>query len=259
MIRIEGLKKRFGSQTVLNGVDLSIRKGEIVTIIGPSGAGKTTLLRTLNWLEVPDEGKISIGDVSIDAKKHTKRQIRALRSKSAMVFQHYNLFANRTALENVTEALIQVKRIGKADAIRRGRELLDSVGLLQKADAYPSFLSGGQQQRVGIARALAVDPEVILFDEPTSALDPEWVGEVLEVMNRIAGNGMTMIVVSHEMRFVQSVSTRVVLLDQGGILEDGTPEDVFLHPQQERTKLFLRQASLNIPVKGVSEHADDVH
>ena len=252
MIQVQGLKKHFGSQTVLNGIDLTISKGEIVTIIGPSGAGKTTLLRTLNWLEVPDEGTIAIGDARIDAKHPTKQQIRALRSKSAMVFQHYNLFANRTALENVTEAMIQVKGVNKADAIARGKELLNSVGLLDKADAYPAFLSGGQQQRVGIARALGVDPEVILFDEPTSALDPEWVGEVLEVMNRIAENGMTMIVVSHEMRFVQSVSTRVLLLDQGGILEDGTPDDVFFHPQHERTKQFLRQTNLILPSKGVN-------
>ena len=244
MIQIQGLKKRFGNQAVLDGIDLTISKGEIVTIIGPSGAGKTTLLRTLNWLEIPDEGVITIGDARIDAKHPTKQQIRALRGKSAMVFQHYNLFANRTALENVTEAMIQVKGINRADAIARGRELLDSVGLLDKADAYPAFLSGGQQQRVGIARALGVDPDVILFDEPTSALDPEWVGEVLEVMNRIAENGMTMIVVSHEMRFVQSVSTRVLLLDQGGILEDGAPDDVFFHPQHERTKQFLNQANL---------------
>ena len=244
MIEVRGLKKSFGANTVLNGIDLRIEKGEIVTIIGPSGAGKTTLLRTLNWLEVPDEGTVSISGASIDAKTATKKQISALRSKSAMVFQHYNLFANRTALQNVTESLICVKKMDKAQARDRGLALLDRVGLLDKADTYPSFLSGGQQQRVGIARALAVDPDVILFDEPTSALDPEWVGEVLSVMNEIAREGMTMVVVSHEMRFVQSVSTRVVLLDGGSILEDGAPDDLLLHPQHERTKLFLRQAHL---------------
>ena len=248
MIEIHGLKKTFGDNQVLRGIDLEIKKGEIVTLIGPSGAGKTTLLRALNWLEVPDEGTIDIMDAHIDAKNATKKQISRLRSKSAMVFQHYNLFNNKTALQNVTESLICVKKINKKEAETRGRELLDRVGLLDKADAYPSFLSGGQQQRVGIARALAVEPEVILFDEPTSALDPEWVGEVLSVMNKIANDGMTMIVVSHEMRFVRSVSTRVVLLDQGVILEEGTPEQLFAHPKQERTKQFLQQANLEVSV-----------
>lgn len=244
MIRIHGLKKSFGGNPVLNGVNLDIQKGEIVTMIGPSGAGKTTLLRTLNWLEAPDAGTIAISDAQVEASSVTPRQISKLRSKSAMVFQHYNLFRNHTALENVTESLIYVKKMKKKEARDRGRELLERVGLLDKADEYPSFLSGGQQQRIGIARALAVEPDVILFDEPTSALDPEWVGEVLSVMNEIAKAGMTMIVVSHEMRFVQRVSTRVVLLDEGNILEDGTPESLFLHPQHERTKQFLRQANL---------------
>lgn len=244
MIEIRGLKKAFGDNHVLNGVDLSIDKGEIVTLIGPSGAGKTTLLRTLNWLEVPDEGTITISGATVEARSVTKRQISDLRSKSAMVFQHYNLFVNKTALENVTESLIRVKRMPRKDAEDRGRELLQRVGLLDKADAYPGFLSGGQQQRVGIARALAVDPDVILFDEPTSALDPEWVGEVLDVMKEIASSGMTMVVVSHEMRFVKNVSTRVLFLDGGLIVEDGDPEQVFLHPQNERTQQFLRQANL---------------
>lgn len=244
MIEIRGLKKAFGDNHVLNGVDLSIDKGEIVTLIGPSGAGKTTLLRTLNWLEVPDEGAITISGATVEARSVTKRQISDLRSKSAMVFQHYNLFVNKTALENVTESLIRVKRMPRKDAEDRGRELLQRVGLLDKADAYPGFLSGGQQQRVGIARALAVDPDVILFDEPTSALDPEWVGEVLDVMKEIASSGMTMVVVSHEMRFVKNVSTRVLFLDGGLIVEDGDPEQVFLHPQNERTQQFLRQANL---------------
>lgn len=244
MIHIEGVKKKYGSNQVLRGVDLDIQKGEIVTLIGPSGAGKTTLLRTLNWLDAPDEGRITITDASITAGSATKKQIHALRSKSAMVFQHYNLFHNRTALQNVMDSLVFVKKVSRKEAEERGRELLSRVGLSDKADAYPSFLSGGQQQRVGIARALAVDPEVILFDEPTSALDPEWVGEVLGVMNQIAEDGMTMIVVSHEMRFVRNVSTRVVLLDEGVILEDGTPEQIFEHPQHERTKRFLQQANL---------------
>lgn len=252
MIQIKGVKKSFGDNQVLNGIDLSIKKGEIVTMIGPSGAGKTTLLRSLNWLDPPDEGIITIGGASIDAAAASKKAISGIRSKSAMVFQHYNLFANKTVLQNVTESLITVKKIPKKEAIERGKELLNRVGLFDKADAYPSFLSGGQQQRVGIARALAVEPEVILFDEPTSALDPEWVGEVLAVMNEIAKEGMTMIVVSHEMRFVRSVSTRVVLLDQGKILEDGTPEQVFTNPRHERAKQFLFQAHLNAELEDYS-------
>jgi ABC-type polar amino acid transport system ATPase subunit len=245
LIEISDLKKKFGTNQVLNGVDLKIEKGEVVTIIGPSGGGKTTLLRMLNWLEVPDGGRVSISGVSVGAGSTDRKQISALRSKTAMVFQHYNLFANRTALQNVTDSLVYVRKQPAKEAEERGRELLDRVGLLDKAAEYPSRLSGGQQQRIGIARALAVNPEIILFDEPTSALDPEWVGEVLEVMNQIAEDGMTMVVVSHEMRFVRSVSTRVVLLDQGVVLEDGTPEQIFLSPRQPRTRMFLEKAHLN--------------
>lgn len=244
MISVTGLKKSFGENHVLRGVDVDIRKGEIVTVIGPSGAGKTTFLRSLNWLDIPDSGKIRIDNVTVDAEHITRKDIRALRSKTAMVFQHYNLFNNKTALENVTESLILVKKLPKDKAEKMGRDYLARVGLADKADAYPSFLSGGQQQRVGIARALAVDPSVILFDEPTSALDPEWVNEVLTVMTEIAREGMTMVVVSHEMRFVRNVSTRVLLLDDGIILEDGNPDQVFRHPKHERTVQFLRQANL---------------
>ena len=244
MISVTGLKKKFGDNQVLRGVDIDIRKGEIVTVIGPSGAGKTTFLRSLNWLDVPDSGKIRIDNVSVDAEHITRKDIRALRSKTAMVFQHYNLFNNKTALENVTESMILVKKIPKDKAEKLGRDYLARVGLADKANAYPSFLSGGQQQRVGIARALAADPSVILFDEPTSALDPEWVNEVLLVMTEIAREGMTMVVVSHEMRFVRNVSTRVVLLDDGIIQEDGDPDQVFHHPKNERTIQFLRQANL---------------
>jgi ABC-type polar amino acid transport system ATPase subunit len=225
-------------------VDLKVEKGEIVTMIGPSGAGKTTLLRSLNWLDAPDAGTIRIDDAEIDAARAGKKAVKRLRSKTAMVFQHYNLFNNKTALENVTESLIMVKKLSKETAKARGKELLDRVGLSDKYNAYPSFLSGGQQQRVGIARALAVDPKVILFDEPTSALDPEWVNEVLTVMTEIAREGMTMVVVSHEMRFVRDVSTRVLLLDEGQILEDGTPEQVFKNPQHERAQQFLKLAHL---------------
>ena len=244
MIDVKGLKKSFGDNHVLRGVDLKVEKGEIVTMIGPSGAGKTTLLRSLNWLDAPDEGTIRIEDAEIDAARVGKKAVKRLRSKTAMVFQQYNLFNNKTALENVTESLIMVKKLSKEAANTRGKQLLDRVGLSDKYNAYPSFLSGGQQQRVGIARALAVDPRVILFDEPTSALDPEWVNEVLTVMTEIAREGMTMVVVSHEMRFVRDVSTRVLLLDGGQILEDGTPEQVFKNPQHERAQQFLKLAHL---------------
>ncbi len=244
MIEVRDLKKAYGENEVLRGVDFTVKKGEIVTLIGPSGAGKTTLLRTLNWLDAPQSGTIRIDDVSVDASNVSKRQIRRLREKTAMVFQHYNLFANRTALQNVTESLITVQKINRKQAEEKGREMLERVGLLDKADAYPAFLSGGQQQRVGIARALAVDPSVILFDEPTSALDPEWVGEVLAVMNEIASDGMTMVVVSHEMRFVRSVATRVAFLDGGVIVEEGSPKQIFSAPKNERTEKFLSTAQL---------------
>ncbi len=244
MIEVHGLKKAYGQVKVLRGIDLNIEKGEVVTLIGPSGAGKTTLLRMLNWLEKPDAGEITLAGQTIHAGKATKKDILNLRAQSAMVFQHYNLFRNKTALENVTESLIQVKKLSRKQAEEIGLGLLSRVGLSDKRDEYPSRLSGGQQQRVGIARALAVEPKVMLFDEPTSALDPEWVGEVLAVMNRIAAEGMTMVVVSHEMRFVRSVASRVLFLDEGLILEDGPPAEIFEHPQKERTRQFLSQANL---------------
>ncbi len=244
MIKITNLKKAYTDKNVLDGVDFHVKKGEIVTLIGPSGAGKTTLLRAVNWLDAPQSGIVEVDGIRVDAEHVTKHDIHNLRSKTAMVFQHYNLFANKTALENVTESLVYVQKINKTSAKKKGMELLDRVGLADKADAYPAFLSGGQQQRVGIARALAVEPKVILFDEPTSALDPEWVGEVLGVMNEIAKDGMTMIVVSHEMRFVRSVATRVAFLDGGKIIEEGTPDEIFLNPKNERTKQFLKVANL---------------
>nr|WP_043923402.1 amino acid ABC transporter ATP-binding protein [Leadbettera azotonutricia] len=241
MLDIKNLSKSFGSNQVLKGVDLRINKGEIVSIIGPSGTGKTTLLRTINWLEKPDSGSITLDDVTVYAETAKKVDIHRLRSKSSMVFQHYNLFKNKTALQNVTESLLIVKNIPKKEAEEKGFEFLHTVGMEDKANEYPSRLSGGQQQRVGIARALAVDPQVMLFDEPTSALDPEWVAEVLDVIKRIAGNGMTMILVSHEMRFVSEVANRVILLDGGNIVEDGKPEQVFNHPEHERTRQFLQK------------------
>ncbi len=244
MIDVKGLKKAYGAVKVLQGIDLHIEKGEVVTLIGPSGAGKTTLLRMLNWLEKPDAGVITLAGSTIHAASATKKDVSGLRAQSAMVFQHYNLFRNKTALQNVTESLIQVKKMNRRQAEEVGLALLNRVGLIDKRDEYPSRLSGGQQQRVGIARALAVEPKVMLFDEPTSALDPEWVGEVLAVMNQIAADGMTMVVVSHEMRFVRSVSSRVLFLDEGLILEDGPPEQIFGNPQKERTRKFLSQANL---------------
>ncbi len=245
MIEVHGLTKAYGQVKVLRGIDLRIEKGEVVTLIGPSGAGKTTLLRMLNWLEKPDSGEITLAGQTIHTGKAKKKDVLNIRAQSAMVFQHYNLFRNKTALENVTESLIQVRKLSRKQAEDVGLGLLNRVGLIDKRNEYPSRLSGGQQQRVGIARALAVEPKVMLFDEPTSALDPEWVGEVLAVMNQIAAEGMTMVVVSHEMRFVRSVASRVLFLDEGLILEDGQPDEVFLHPKKERTRQFLSLANLD--------------
>ncbi|MDR1986803.1 MAG: amino acid ABC transporter ATP-binding protein [Treponema sp.] len=247
MIRLEHISKSFGGNPVLRDISLSINKGEIVSIIGPSGAGKTTLLRTFNWLEKPDTGSVTIGDARVNAAAVKKSDVCRLRSKSSMVFQHYNLFKNKTVLQNVTESLLVVKKQPKALADEKALSILSSIGLADKAGEYPSRLSGGQQQRVGIARALAVDPEVMLFDEPTSALDPEWVSEVLEVIKRIALAGMTMILVSHEMLFVREVSSRVIFIDAGIPVEDGTPEEIFIHPRQERTRQFFMKNREYLP------------
>lgn len=241
MIKLSGIRKSFGRNEVLQGIDLTVNKGEVVAILGPSGSGKTTLLRCINYLEKPSDGEIQIGDFSLDFKQAGKKDIYALRQHSAMVFQQYNLFSHKTALENVIEGLIVVKKIGKEEARKRGIELLEKVGLGAKLDAYPSQLSGGQQQRVGIARALALEPEVLLFDEPTSALDPELVGEVLAVIRRIAKEGITMIIVTHEMSFAQDVANHVVFMDGGVIVEEGNPAELFGNPKEERTKQFLKR------------------
>ncbi|ASA23254.1 amino acid ABC transporter ATP-binding protein [Paenibacillus donghaensis] len=241
MIKLERISKSFGRNQVLNQIDLTVAKGEVVVILGPSGSGKTTLLRCVNYLEKPSGGAISIGDFKLDCSHARKKDIHQLRQKTAMVFQQYNLFRHKTALENVMEGLLIVKKLPKEQAREKSKALLEKVGLGGKLDAYPSQLSGGQQQRVGIARALALEPEVILFDEPTSALDPELVGEVLAVIRKIAKEGITMIVVTHEMGFARDVANHVVFMDGGVIVEEGTPAEVFNHPREERTKQFLKR------------------
>lgn len=239
MIEITNLKKSFGKHEVLKDVSLKIKKGEVVTIIGPSGSGKTTFLRCINFLEKADDGKLIIGDISVDLKKTKKKEILNVRRKTAFVFQNYGLFSHKTAIQNVMEGLVVVKKIPRDEAKRIGENVLDWVGLLDKKDYYPSQLSGGQQQRVGIARAVALDPEVILFDEPTSALDPELVGETLDVIKKVAKKGITMVVVTHEMAFAEEVSNKVIFMDGGKVVEEGTPKEIFMRPKEERTKEFL--------------------
>jgi ABC-type polar amino acid transport system ATPase subunit len=240
MINLYNIRKVYGDNVVLNGIDLKVNDGDVITFIGPSGTGKTTLLRCINFLETPNDGRITIDDVTVDTEFLSKQKIRDLRKKSAMVFQGYNLFKNKTALENVTEGLMIVKKIHKSEANEIGRTELEKVGLLDKADFYPSQLSGGQQQRVAIARAIAMQPSVILFDEPTSALDPELVGEVLKSIRMVAETGITMLIVTHEMKFASEVSNRVIFLEKGSIVEDGPPEQVIKNPTNERTKNFLK-------------------
>lgn len=241
MIQVKNLQKAFGSNKVLKGIDLEVEEGEVVVILGPSGSGKTTLLRCINFLEKADEGEITIGNTNVNVRHAGKKQILDICRKTAMVFQSFNLFKNKTALENVAEGPVIVQRVEKQIALEYGKELLKNVGLSDKYGAYPSELSGGQQQRVGIARALALHPEVILFDEPTSALDPELVGEVLGVIKKIAKKGITMIIVTHEMSFAQDVANRVVFMDEGVIVEQGTPQEIFLNAKEERTKQFLKR------------------
>ena len=236
MIDVKNLHKYFGSLEVLKGIDCHIDKGECVCVIGPSGSGKSTFLRCLNLLETPTKGDIVIDDMHLTEKDF---DVDAMRKRVGMVFQHFNLFPHLTILENVTLAPIRHKMMTEEQAKEKAMELLNRVGVGDKADNYPAQLSGGQKQRVAIARSLALSPEVMLFDEPTSALDPEMVGEVLEVMKQLAQEGMTMVVVNHEMGFAREVANRVFFMDGGGILEEGTPEQIFDHPQEERTKAFL--------------------
>ncbi|HFH9840248.1 TPA: amino acid ABC transporter ATP-binding protein [Streptococcus suis] len=239
MIQANGVKLAFNGQEVLKGIDVEVNPGEVVVILGPSGSGKTTLLRSLNFLEKADAGHLVFGEDSYDLAQMTKKEIAAIRKRTAFVFQNYNLFANKTALQNVTEGLIVARKVPKQEAERIGKAALDKVGLSDKYDSYPSQLSGGQQQRVGIARAIATNPEVIYFDEPTSALDPELIGEVLAVMMQLAKEGMTMVVVTHEMGFARAVADRVIFMDGGQIIEEGRPEAIFDQPKVERTKQFL--------------------
>lgn len=236
MIKINGLHKKFGSLHVLKGVDCHIEKGEVVVIIGPSGSGKSTLLRCMNLLEEPSDGEIQFEDNVITSNKIN---IDKLREKMGMVFQQFNLFPHKTVLQNITLAPIKVKGMNQADAEKIAFKLLKKIGLEDKANAYPAQLSGGQKQRIAIARALAMEPDVMLFDEPTSALDPEMVGEVLNVMKELASEGMTMVVVTHEMGFAKEVGDRVLFMDAGNIIEEGTPEQMFNSPKNQRTIDFL--------------------
>ncbi|MCR4943939.1 MAG: amino acid ABC transporter ATP-binding protein [Clostridium sp.] len=236
MIKITNLHKSFGNNEILKGIDEHIEKGEVVVIIGPSGSGKSTFLRCLNLLETPTEGKIIFEGNDITNKKVN---IDKIRENMGMVFQGFNLFPHKSVIDNVTLAPIKVKKIDPKKARAKAEELLDMVGLKDKAETYPSSLSGGQKQRIAIARALAMEPDVMLFDEPTSALDPEMVGEVLNVMKKLANEGMTMVVVTHEMGFAREVGDRILFIDGGKIVEEGTPDEIFNHPKNERTKDFL--------------------
>ncbi|MBR2327398.1 MAG: amino acid ABC transporter ATP-binding protein [Clostridia bacterium] len=236
MIQVTGLYKQFGDNAVLRGIDEQINDGEVVVVIGPSGSGKSTFLRCLNLLEKPDKGEVFIDGEQINKPKV---DVNKMRQKMGMVFQHFNLFPHLTVMQNITLAPVKLKLMTKEQAAEKAMELLKVVGLAEKADSYPAQLSGGQKQRIAIARALAMNPEILLFDEPTSALDPEMVGEVLEVMKNLAKSGMTMVVVTHEMGFAKEVGTRILFMDGGVIVEKGTPDEVFGDPKNERTKLFL--------------------
>ncbi len=241
MLQINNIKKSFGKTNVLHDVSIQVNKGEVIVILGPSGSGKTTLLRCINFLEKADDGHMILGNKKIDFKKYTAKDILEIRRRTAFVFQNYNLFNNKTAVENVMEGLVTARGVSKTEARERAEYELQKVGLSDRLDYYPCKLSGGQQQRVGIARAVALDPDVILFDEPTSALDPELVGETLEVIKNIAKEGRTMIVVTHEMSFAEDVADKVVFMDDGYVIEEGTPEKIFTKPDNERTRQFLKR------------------
>ena len=239
MLEIKNVKKSFKNLDVLKDVSLKIEDGEVVVILGPSGSGKTTLLRSISFLERADEGTLVLGEKTVSLKKASKKDINELRKNMAFVFQNYNLFANKTVLENVMEGLVVARKVPKKEAREIALEALEWVGVLDKKDAYPSELSGGQQQRVGIARAVVLNPEVILFDEPTSALDPELVGEVLELIKKVAKKGITMIVVTHEISFAEEVASKIVFMDGGYVVEEGKPSEILVSPKEERTREFL--------------------
>jgi polar amino acid transport system ATP-binding protein len=238
IVRLEGIHKWFGQNHVLRGIDLEILPREVVVLIGPSGSGKSTLLRTVNMLEEPTEGKVFFEDVELT---HIRTNLNKTRTHMGMVFQQFNLFPHLTVIQNITLALVKVLKMNGKEAATRARQQLEHVGLSDKADSYPSQLSGGQQQRVAIARALAMKPKMMLFDEVTSALDPELVNEVLNVMQQLAAEGMTMVVVTHEMGFAREVGSRLLFMDEGVIVEEGDPREIFTDPQHERTKTFLSQ------------------
>lgn len=245
MLSIKDLRLSFKDNEILKGIDLEVNKGDVVTLIGPSGTGKTTLLRCINYLEKPAKGNITLGDLNIDYEKITKKEILALRRKTAMVFQQYNLFKNKTVIENVLEPQMIVQQKSRKEAYENSVEQLEKVGLIDKLESYPSQLSGGQQQRVSIARALALKPEVVLFDEPTSALDPELVGEVLKVIENVVSTGMTIVLVTHEMSFAQKISTKIVFMDKGNIVEEGSSKSIFEDSTNARTREFLTHFNTN--------------
>ncbi|WP_326498388.1 amino acid ABC transporter ATP-binding protein [Clostridium brassicae] len=239
MIEVKNLTKKFGDNIVFKNLNISVEKGEVLVIIGPSGSGKSTFLRCLNHLEIPDDGEVFVEGEKLDGKN--KKRMREIIEKMGMVFQNFNLFPHMTVEQNIIEGPITVKKENKNIVIERAKKLLNKVGLEDKKDVYPSKLSGGQKQRVAIARALAMEPDLMLFDEPTSALDPELVGEVLNVMKELAKEGMTMVVVTHEMGFAREVANRVIFMDDGKIVEEGAPEEIFNNPKEERTKIFLNK------------------
>ena len=243
MLEVKDVRKHFGDLEVLKGVSLNVEKGDVVAILGPSGSGKTTLLRCINFLETADQGTLIFDGESYDMSRISKKDIARIRKKTAFVFQSFNLFLNKTALENVTEGLIVARKMEKKKAEDIGRRALDKVGMSDRYNHYPHQLSGGQKQRVAIARALATEPEIIFFDEPTSALDPELIGEVLEVMRELAQEGMTMLVVTHEMNFARNVSSQVIFMEQGNVVEAGASREFFENPKEERTKAFLRMVT----------------
>ena len=240
MLEIKNIRKAFGPLTVLDGIDLKVDQGDVVSILGPSGSGKTTLLRCINFLERADEGEMIFNGAAYQMNRASKKEIAAIRKDTAFVFQNYNLFLNKTAIQNVTEGLTVVRNMPKAEALDIGRRTLEKVGLADRADYYPHQLSGGQQQRVAIARAMATNPKIILFDEPTSALDPELTGEVLSVMRRLAEEGMTMLIVTHEMAFSRNVSNKVIFMENGSVIESGEAKAFFDAPKEERTRIFIR-------------------